>query len=632
MRVIALIATYNERRFLKTCLDHLQRQGVGFYILDNESSDDTVAQIRTFTGNGLVGLETFPRLGRYRWEQMLRRKEQLAAELDADWFIHLDPDEIRLPPAWSSTLADAFAEVDRRGFNAVNFMEYVFLPTRESPDHDHAQFQETMRWYYPFEPQPSFRLTAWRKQKQPVDLATSAGHTVNFPGLRVFPEAFPMRHYLFLSREHAAEKYGRIAYDPLEVARGWHDWRAVSSGTSFDLPSQRDLCEHTSDKAFEPANPRTAHIFVPHIPTATANVRGPEWRIEKVGAETRDGISRVEIALGGEPLWFSSADAELVPSAEAVAGLCLLPALETGATIRLESPVDSKWLAGIERVISVYREWWNYPGRNPVIADALADTPPLSTGTAAFFTCGVDSFYSLLHGQHPIDTLVFVRGFDMPLEDHVRFEALRRSLESVREQTRKKIIVVSTNLKTHPIAGKPHWQRMHGPALVAIAHLLRRQAGTFVIASSDTADPHDPWGSHWRLDPNFSTTAVKIIHGEPQTRRCQKVSAIAREPLVHRHLRVCWENRTPSGNCSSCEKCLRTMLDLCAAGALQNVQTFDHTTPLAARLDALPSIHPHVVALWKNSLTQPLPPEIRAAAERLLARSPAGQTPPPPPS
>src|SRR5215831_2675215 len=145
MRVVALLAAYNEERFIATCIEHLRSQAVDTYLIDNESTDETVAIASRYLNRGLIGIETVPRKGIYSWKPILRRKEELACELDADWFMHVDADEIRLPPDPVCTLADAFVEVAEQGYNAVNFFEYTFVPTKEDPDHDHADFQRTMR-------------------------------------------------------------------------------------------------------------------------------------------------------------------------------------------------------------------------------------------------------------------------------------------------------------------------------------------------------------------------------------------------------------------------------------------------------------------------------------------------------
>src|SRR3712207_8599948 len=98
MRVVAILAAYNEERFLAGCLEHLFEQGVDAYLIDNESTDRTVEIAERYLGRGLIGIENIPRAaGVFSWRPIIRRKEELAATLEADWFMHADPDEIRLP-------------------------------------------------------------------------------------------------------------------------------------------------------------------------------------------------------------------------------------------------------------------------------------------------------------------------------------------------------------------------------------------------------------------------------------------------------------------------------------------------------------------------------------------------------
>lgn len=266
MRIVAVLATYNEERFVAACLEHLIAHGVEVYLIDNASTDRTVEIAERYRGHGLLDIESFPRHGQYTWRPLLQRKEAIAAEIDADWVMHVDADEIRLPPPGGGTLLDAFAEVDRQGYNAVNFMEYCFVPTREAPNHDHPNFQQTMRWYYPFLPWEPHRLNAWRQQPDRVDLAGSGGHEVRFPGLRRYPVSFPMRHYLFLSPAHALEKYMTRTYDPSEVNQGWHGWRAQVSPALVTLPGQNDLRPYRSDDTFDASHPWKEHCLDPHAP------------------------------------------------------------------------------------------------------------------------------------------------------------------------------------------------------------------------------------------------------------------------------------------------------------------------------------------------------------------------------
>ena len=259
MRVLALLAVHNEERFVGACIRHLARNGVETYVIDNASTDRTLEIAANYEGHGLAGLETMPRNGVYQWRSLLARKAALAESLEANWFLHVDADEIRLAPRSSVTLAEALAEVDADGYNAVNFQEFTFVPTREAPEHDHARFQETMRHYYPFLPESPHRLNAWKCQDGPVDLVTSGGHRVWFPNLRMFPLSFPMRHYLFLSVEHARRKYGARVYAPREVAAGWHGPRVSFAAEEIELLPAERLRVFTSDEELDASAPWKRH-------------------------------------------------------------------------------------------------------------------------------------------------------------------------------------------------------------------------------------------------------------------------------------------------------------------------------------------------------------------------------------
>jgi len=231
------------------------------YLIDNCSTDRTVAIARRYLHRGLIGIETLPRDGVKRWRTILARKEQLASMLEADWFMHVDADEIRLPPGSDLTLVKALAEVESQGYNAVNFLEFTFLPTQEAPDHDHPDFQQTMRWYYPFLPFFPHQLKAWRRPPVAVDLVSSGGHQVRFPGLRMYPESFRMRHYLFLSVPHCVRKYVETRYDAAAVAAGWHGWRAMLTREMIRLPTKEELRMYLSDDQLDSSHPRTQHYL-----------------------------------------------------------------------------------------------------------------------------------------------------------------------------------------------------------------------------------------------------------------------------------------------------------------------------------------------------------------------------------
>ena len=266
MRIVALIASYNERRFIGPCLEHLHEQGMESYLIDNSSTDETVEIAEGFLDRG----PDRDRGGSPRRCLRLARAAgaqggaggEFAAQGEADWLLHLDPDEVRLAPPGAATLAEALTAVDRAGCNAVNFLECTFVPSREEPDHDHADFQRTLRTYYAFCPSFPHQLKAWKTADAPrPNLVAKGGHLVAFRGLRMYPESFPMKHYLFLSVPHAVEKYVERRYSPAEVERGWHGWRATLRAEDIQLPSRSELRVAEPGEELDMSRPRQRHFI-----------------------------------------------------------------------------------------------------------------------------------------------------------------------------------------------------------------------------------------------------------------------------------------------------------------------------------------------------------------------------------
>lgn len=261
MKIIALMSVFNEERYIASVLRHSIEQGLLVYLINNSSTDRTEEIARTYLGRGLVGIETLPRPDGFDLPAILQRETELAFTLDGDWFVHLDADEFLVSGHAGLSLRDIFRDADRRGFNAIHFMEYVFVPTREHPTHEHDRFLETMRWYYPFLPRTPHRLIAWKRQRQPVDLVTGAGHAVAFPGLRTYPRWPAMKHYVALSHEHACHKWVAQTFSPSMQARGWSTQRRALTPDQIGLPSEKDLREYRGDADLDPSFPRAAHLL-----------------------------------------------------------------------------------------------------------------------------------------------------------------------------------------------------------------------------------------------------------------------------------------------------------------------------------------------------------------------------------
>lgn len=256
-RVVALVGAYNEEDVIESFLQHTLRQGVEVLLLDNWSTDRTAERAAQFLGRGLTGITKFPETGRtltYEWHSMLKRKEELAHQIEADWFIHLDPDEIRESPWPNRTIREALYRVEMEGFNAVNHTCLVFHPTG-GQYRDDSPLQPQFP-YFEFGKRPGHfsQIKAWKRQAEPVQCADHAGHDVRFPGRRVYPFKFLLRHYPTRSQEHGQKKVfsERLPrFSPVERQRGWHiQYDKISKDDSF-VRDPSTLLQFTPETFYE---------------------------------------------------------------------------------------------------------------------------------------------------------------------------------------------------------------------------------------------------------------------------------------------------------------------------------------------------------------------------------------------
>jgi hypothetical protein len=230
-RVIAIIAAYNEGDVIYHVIRDLIENGVNVYLIDNNSTDNTYSEASRLLGSGLLGIERFPNdvaatkeRNEYAWGKLLLRKEELAAELDAHWFIHADADEFRESLWPDMRLAEGIRLVDHLGYNAIQFQVLNFRPVNDNfvPGDDVRKYLTS---YEVPEAYDELQIKAWKKGAYRIDLTQSGGHEVKFRGRRVYPFRFPLRHYAIRSSQLGKKKVlvDRLPrFIPEEKAIGWH--------------------------------------------------------------------------------------------------------------------------------------------------------------------------------------------------------------------------------------------------------------------------------------------------------------------------------------------------------------------------------------------------------------------------
>jgi hypothetical protein len=223
-RVIALMAARDEADIISQVIADLVRQRVEVYLVDDGSTDGTVEEASAWLGRGLLKIERRPPTRYFEWSELLRRKQELAVTLSADWFLHQDADEFRESPWPHLDLHEAIRVVDELGYNAIDFRLLNFRPTQETA-HLETDIRAALTHYEEPDVWDSMQIKAWKRSGTPVDLQSSGGHEAAFADRKIFPLKFLSRHYPIRGQAHGERKIfieRQPRYSPAELERGWH--------------------------------------------------------------------------------------------------------------------------------------------------------------------------------------------------------------------------------------------------------------------------------------------------------------------------------------------------------------------------------------------------------------------------
>lgn len=308
-------------------------------------------------------------------------------------------------------------------------------------------------------------------------------------------------------------------------------------------------------------------------------------RITSIESENANGLSTVRAEIGTasnrRSIFFRTQDAVLAPSPEAWFCLAFLPGMKLGVELCIDAPLSTKLLGAADRLSDIYCSWYPDFHRAKVLGTSPSSTPPRSgEGVATFFTGGMDSFYTLLKHREEITHVVFVHGVDVGLRDIRLRSQVSEMLGRVGREFGVGVVEIESNIRGFFESRQIDWEVAHGSAWGCIGHLLASSFKRIYIPSSFTYAELFPWGSHPLTDPLWSSEGLEFVHDGNEASRAQKAALLAQSDLALQSLRVCFHNLDSAYNCGHCEKCVRTMINLHAAGALARCTTFPNKLDL----------------------------------------------------
>lgn len=319
-------------------------------------------------------------------------------------------------------------------------------------------------------------------------------------------------------------------------------------------------------------------------------------RVEDVGLRRRGAAvelaARIRVTGAARELWLRTDAGPVSDSANPFLAIALLPARRLGLPLHVEGTLSPRVQAGAQRVQQTFSVWENGTPRIDVTAAATRpSTPVAGAGVAAFFTGGVDSFYTVLRHRAELSHLIFVHGFDIKLA-RTEFRArVARALRASAAELGLELVEVETNLRSFGNREVRWAEDQHGAALAAVALFLEPRFRRVIVPSSHADGFLIQCGSHPALDRHWSSEALEIVHDDCGPTRFDKLAALAEFPPALRALRVCWAFEGDDYNCCRCPKCIWTMALLRACGALERAETFHRPLDLEL-LASTPFMYP----------------------------------------
>lgn len=320
--------------------------------------------------------------------------------------------------------------------------------------------------------------------------------------------------------------------------------------------------------------------------------------IRNLSQSTSNGLARIEGTVHWEEsdhpatcLFFESLGeaGQFWPDPNAFLIGCILPAWKDGERrILVDGALCPVLVRGLKVAVAMLGSWRpELNTRAPVIESTtgLLVRSPSSGQALSLLSCGVDSTAALrwnmlnIPSDHPesIRGVLVMAHVEKPTESAAdliaksggRLEAVKRVADSADVEP----IPLVTNLLSLA-DGYFFTFAWHGAVLASIASLFSNRFRKGFLAGTHKAPDLKPWGSSALVDPYYSTAHFAIGYDGFESSRAEKLELLVDWEVGLSNLRVCQNDDGGSGNCGTCEKCIRTMIELVIINKLDSCDAF----------------------------------------------------------
>ena len=275
----------------------------------------------------------------------------------------------------------------------------------------------------------------------------------------------------------------------------------------------------------------------------------------------------------------------------------------TGSDIILDE-IDESYLKGIEKIRCSFNDMYNGNlfHKIKVRANKVVKNDFNTERCSMFFSGGVDSLNTLCSNYDKNPLLVMIWGSDIWLEDIKGWETAQKNMNSVCSKMNLEKIIIKSNfrkvineLKLNEVfeskLGDNWWHGVeHGMALLGhIAPLVSKYGlgihympGTF-----SNKNVNVKCASYPTIDENFKVSNCSVVHDGFNYTRLDKVKNIVRFLKKNKYdicFRTCYKEREDMINCSNCEKCYRTIMELVSIGEDPNKYGYEYNEKVVSKI------------------------------------------------
>ncbi len=208
-----------------------------------------------------------------------------------------------------------------------------------------------------------------------------------------------------------------------------------------------------------------------------------------------------------------------------------------------------------------------------------------------FFSGGIDSYAALCANRrdfsprHPGYIRDGVVIYGLELDQRKQFEHVLKMLSRPADAFGLEMIPVFTNIyliyrREDKLNDFYFWKvKFASAALMAGAHALDNRISTMSLGSSFDIPNIFPVASHPLIDPNFTSSLLRVRFDAVNLSRFDKTALISQWDNAVQNLRVCnhfFKYKDGQLNCGVCDKCVRTALALEALGKLEGNRSFPY--------------------------------------------------------